>query len=357
MTDFTPALSDAAMPEIKLALDLSFVEAQFQRKLKQLADGGNVAVQDCKVIHYKPGRRCVIDYDVVVKHTQQPNQQHRLIGKIRANRFGKSGYRRLNALWEAGFNRETVRVPEPIGVVHQLHMWLQRHVPGRTFTELLAAYIAAKKSGCRTQALEDRLLELASLVATAVWKLSQTPIEFTTRHGIERECKILHERLLPTRSDSDGPDGRIRKLLDRVNDVVAKHEHSSRFLPIHRDFYSDQVICQQDTIHVIDFDTASLGDPALDVGNFNAHITEFSLRILGDPFALQQIEDAIERQFLQLDCDSSREAVQLYKSLALVRHIYISTLFAERARFTEQILELCESRLLNGNSKLQGASV
>ena len=54
---------------------------------------------------------------------------------------------------------------------------------------------------------------------------------------------------------------------------------------------------------------------------------------------------ALEDRFVELSGDDTRPAVLAYTTLTLVRHIYLSTLFPERAPFTLQFIELCEQRL------------
>ena len=102
-------------------------------------------------------------------------------------------------------------------------------------------------------------------------------------------------------------------------------------------------------LFLIDFDLHCEGDPGLDIGNFLGHITEQSLRALGDPQALADREQALEERFVALSGEATRAAVQAYATLTLVRHIHLSTLFPERRPFTSRLLELCEERLGHGH--------
>ncbi|MDQ3927841.1 MAG: hypothetical protein M3328_01710, partial [Chloroflexota bacterium] len=111
---------------------------------------------------------------------------------------------------------------------------------------------------------------------------------------------------------------------------------------IHRDFYADQVIASGERLYLLDFDLYCEGDPALDTGNFLGHIKEQSIRTLGDPYALRDVEEAHEERFVELHGEGVRRAVRVYTALTLVRHVYLSTLFPERRRSTQTILELCE---------------
>src|SRR5262245_32843332 len=88
------AASDRELPTVALALDPEAVSAEFKRRLPRLAgEDGKVKVKSITVIRHKPGRRCVIEYDVRVKRPEAPRVfKTGLIGKIRARRYGTEGY-------------------------------------------------------------------------------------------------------------------------------------------------------------------------------------------------------------------------------------------------------------------------
>jgi len=96
---------------------------------------------------------------------------------------------------------------------------------------------------------------------------------------------------------------------------------------------------------LVDFDLYCHGDPGLDVGNFIGHLTEESLRTFGDAAAWRDREQAMEDRFVELSGQAVRASVRAYTTLTLVRHIYLSTQFAERTAWTERLVELCEERL------------
>src|SRR5207245_10137095 len=94
----------------------------------------SVQLRTIRVTRYKPGRRCVIEYEVGVERPDGSPEAVVLVGKVMAHRYGKSGYRLLDAFWRAGFQSgspDGISVPEPVGHVPKLQMWLQRKVPDR----------------------------------------------------------------------------------------------------------------------------------------------------------------------------------------------------------------------------------
>jgi len=332
VTDPFNAVDDPALPSLAAALDPVTVERQFNRRLKTLRGGGGVIrLRSISVIRHKPRRRCVIEYRMAVPR-HGVTESTTLIGKVRARRFGKEGYRRLKAFWDAGFRDDSpdgISVPEPVGTVSEFRMWLQRKVPGTVATHLLtdpAAPLMARK------------------FAEAAHKVHQTHIPIESRHTVDDEVRILRERLPAVWEREPRLRNRIREVLEAAARVATTVPEASPHL-IHRDFYSDQVVVDGDRLHLLDFDLCCVGDTALDIGNFVGHITEYSLRNLGDAERLRPVEQAMEDRFVELGGANVRPALRAYTILTLVRHIYLSTVLPERRASTDRILELCESRL------------
>jgi hypothetical protein len=325
--------NDPAMSSLAAALDPVKVRRRFRGRLRRLTgENGLPHLRTIRVIRYKPGRRCVIEYDLEVERPDAAPEMVTLIGKVRRLRSGKSGYRLLSALWDAGFGADSadgITVAEPIGVVPEFRMWLQRKLQGQVATDLLAA-----PGG------ED----LVRRIAEAAHKLHRAGVLAKRRHTMNDELRILHERLPSVARSEPRWAGRIERLLDacdRLGAGTLKPEPCG----IHRDFYADQVIVAGPRLCLIDFDLYCEGDPALDIGNFLGHIREQSLRSLGDPEALTDLEVAMEERFVELAGEETRPAVRAYELLTLARHVHLSTLFPERRPFTGNLLELCEEYL------------
>ena len=262
---------DPEMLSLGAALDPIEAQRQLGHCLRLLTgENGLAHLRTIRVTRYKPGRRCVIEYELEVDRPDAAPEIVTLIGKVRRLRSGKSGYRLLSALWDAGFGADSadgITVAEPIGVVPEFRMWLQRKVQGQVATDLLAA-----PGG------ED----LVRRIAEAAHKLHRAGVPAKRRHTMADEVRILHERLPSVARSEPRWAVRIERLLDacdRLGAGTPKPEPCG----IHRDFYADQVIVAGPRLCLIDFDLYCEGDPALDIGNFLGHIREQSLRSLGDP--------------------------------------------------------------------------
>ncbi len=319
--------ADPKMPFVAGAIDPLNVQDNFSTLLSQ-----KINLLAIRVIRHKPRRRCLIEYDLEIENSDTSSQVITLIGKVRAKGTDISSYQLQQSLWNAGFSDDSedgISVPEPMGIVPEFQMWLQRKVPGEIATNLLA-----KPNG----------IALAKRIAEAAHKLHQAGIPPKRRHTMADELRILHERLPMVAQMYPHLQKRLERVLEACENLGAATPEP-QLQGIHRDFYPDQVIVDEDRLYLLDLDLYCEGNPGLDIGNFIGHITEQSLRTLGSPDALADREAALEERFVELSGEATRTAIHSYTTLTLVRHIYISTQFAERRPFTETLLELCEQRL------------
>lgn len=323
-------LSDLALPFLSHALD----PLEFQRELRpgsfRLAEtGGPIEVRKIQVLRYKPARRCLIEYEVAL--TGAFPESVTLLGKASA-RAPVRKYRIQEALWHAGFQSDSpdeISVPEPLGMLPEWNLWLQRKVCGTGAASLLE---------------QDGSLEPAHRIADALHKLHQSRVEASRTHTLADELRILHEKIGRVIAMTPHLAARLDRILVSCNELAGVILQSP-LCGIHRDFYADQVIFNGRRLYLLDFDLYSEGDPALDAGNFIGHLTEQSLRRWGHPHGLARCEETFKERFLQLSSETREEAVQAYAVLTLVRHIFLSTRLREGLDHTEALIDLCEKRV------------
>ena len=208
-------------------------------------------------------------------------------------------------------------------------MWIQRKVPGVVASKLLAG-----PDG----------IALARRIAEAIHKLHRAGVPTERTHTVADELRILRECLTRVAAAKPEWHARLERILS-ASEKLGATVTGVKSCGIHRDFYPAQVIVDGERLWLIDFDLYCQGDPGLDVGNFIGHMTEESLRTTGDASALCDQEQAMEDRFVELSGEAVRTSVRAYTTLTLVRHIYLSTQFPERAAWTERMVELCEAKL------------
>ncbi|QYX30050.1 phosphotransferase family protein [Sphaerospermopsis torques-reginae] len=323
-------MKDPKIPFLSTAIDPLQIQKKFTQNL-QITQ--NTQIEKIQIIRHKPGRRCLIEYQLINEHRQNIT----LIGKIRAKGTDINSYQLQKTLWETEFNENStdrISVPEPVGIIPEWQMWLQRKIEGVTFTKILTP---------KQYFLNSKIAEIAH-------KLHTTNIPPRRSHTLNDELKILHDKIPLVWEKNPQWQKRLERILEECNHL-GNSLIENQTCGIHRDFYPEQIIVNNERLYLIDLDLYCQGNPALDIGNFIAHIQEYSLRVFGNARYLQELETAIIQRFIQLTSEKFRVAIEIYTTLTLVRHIYISTLFLERAVFTESILNLCEQRLnIIGNS-------
>jgi hypothetical protein len=299
--------------------------------------GRSLSLCAIRPLRHKPGRRCLIAYDVELERGPEPVT---VLGKVRARGLDDRSHDLQRQLWQGGFDDaspDRVSVPQPLGVIPEMNMWLQRWVPGTMATVLLPTHT-----------------ELAGQIAGAIAKLHQLNLPTTKRHTPADEIRILQERLPRVLSIYPQWQNRLDAVL-HASVAMAKTLPLSPMTGIHRDFYPDQVLVRAEEhglsprLYLLDLDLYCQGDPALDIGNFVAHLSEQSLRTYGHPNGLIDQETTLIDAFCHLAGEHHRQAIDRYKTLTLVRHIYISTQIPGRQATTAPLLHLCETRLALGS--------
>jgi len=314
------------MPLLGRALD----PAEVERALSRLAGWEGAAVRAIRAVRYKPGRRCLIEYDIELPSSELVS----LVAKARARGADRATFDLLVELRRHGFDERSadrISVPEPIALVPELGLWLQRKIAGVPATHDLAA-----ANG----------VALARRLAEAAHKLHRAAVPARREHTMADELRILHDCLHAVAAQRPAWAARLERLLAACARIAAATPlPPSQRRGIHRDFYPDQVLVDGDRLYLLDFDLYCRGDPALDIGNCIGHITEQALRTRRDPRAFAEHEAALEERFMELAGERTRPAVRAYALLTLARHVYLSAQRVERQPFTAGLLELCEERL------------
>ena len=329
-SDF-PVLADDALPFAKLATDSREVCGVLSNCLYASMRGAEtVSVAGMRVIRHKPGKRCLIEYDIEEEST---GRRHSLLAKLTRRPVARRDYQTQQSVYTAGFESgaaDGISVPEPLGVVEEWNMWLQRKVAGRPATELLA--------GPNGHAVVER-------VAEALYKLHKHGPPPTRIHTVEDELAILRGRLAML--SDERPQWRHRLAL-----VISQCERlavalgSSQAAAIHRDFYPDQMVIDGSIAYICDLDLYCVGDPSLDVGNFVAHLMELGLREYGDLAFFETLSGSFIECYCSLNQSRCRASIEAYTTFSLARLIAIDAMMPSRRAFTEPLLACCEARLL-----------
>jgi hypothetical protein len=318
------ALANAAK-----ATETNFAREMIAPIIRQSFQDDKLELRSICVLHYKPGRRCLIEYTC---KTADSTHHVTVLGKVHTKSRHERSFRLQQALWEHGFDYQSndgISVARPIGIVPTCQMWLQEHVPGTSCWHAFAS------SHGET---------IAAHIAEAAHKLHQTDIVTARVHTIDDELQILEKKLPQVVRLMPQLKSRIEMVLTRCRELADSIPFTQQ-TGIHRDFYPDQLLLNGDRIFLLDHDLYCMGDPHLDIGNFIGHLIEYSLRVHGHPDAFAASQNALLERYCCLSKDSHSTLIGAYATLTLVRHIYLSTRIAGRGNNTHQILDHCEAAL------------
>lgn len=323
-------ISDPAMPFLAEALETRRAGIEIAAALALPA--GTLQLASARIRRHKPGRRCLIEYKGNISESAGNPRSFTWLGKVRARGLDRRTPALLKQLAREGFHPtcdDCVSVPEVIGEVVPFQLWLQRVAPGRPLTELLDT--RAGIDGCR-------------LAARALGKLQASAVRPDRAHSVAGELAILERAF--ARARQARPD-----LQAEIYEIEAACAVAASALPtvpatlIHRDYYPDQLLVDGSRVVILDLDLAATGDPHLDAGNFLAHLTEHGLRHHAEPDALAAGERAFQETWLELRPGAEVARLEIWRTLALARHIGLSTQLPGRAHTTDALVQLCHSRL------------
>lgn len=317
-------------------------------------DAGSALLRRITVVRHKPNRRAVVAYAWVAGAGTPEETWRTVLGKIRFAGLKRNSaatqawlseqgfaVRSSTATKEVGATMDRVAyVPEVLGSIPAAQAWFQSEVPGTTLTTHLRPGVDSA---------------IATRVAIALWEFHKAGAPASKAHTAADEFQLLASRI----SEAAALRPELRARLDRVlaacGELAAATDSGQR-TAIHRDFYPAQVIVDGSRVYLLDFDCTAHGDPALDVGNFIAHVSEHGLRHFGDARVFHEFEQVFQREYVNRS-GVPDHSIEAYRTLSLARHLYLGLALPRREKTVEPLLTICEQRLAdwvrNFDSRMQ----
>ncbi len=180
----------------------------------------------------------------------------------------------MRELTRRGFGPDApdgIRIPQPLGYIDRLRMVLMEDVAGTPLRDRLAS---------------PQLADHLQAEARALAKLHQSPVQIDK----ERDANDRLSGLKQAVSDISEARPELEQAFDGC---LRQIKHLSDHLPthepvlVHGSLTPKEVLFDGDALTMLDLDTISLSDPALDVGDVLAHIRWSGLQ-LGWPGDLER---------------------------------------------------------------------
>ena len=180
----------------------------------------------------------------------------------------------------------------------------------------------------------ERLVPAARATGEALRWLHDKARRPERTHDAQAEIGVLQKWL--SRVEAFAPT-RCRRLHDAAAKVFQELEVDSCGLTmIHRDFYEKQVVIGSNgQVGILDFDTAAVGEPALDVANIFAHL---ELRVLQGRCSLSSASHATDA--LLEGYDPRSEVVARLPAYRDASRLRLACIYAFRPRCSHLVTEL-----------------
>ena len=278
---------DADLPTLVDATD----GARVARLLDQPTDHCAVALG-----HYGRHDRCVLRY-----HVDGGSGRRTVYGKVCADDRGANVGPVLDALAERLPGR--VAVPRFLGYVASLRLSLLDELPG---------------DRAQAQAIVDH----AALVAAA---LHGSEIALGTPRPIEAEVAELDDLVLLIERVAPALGAAFHSLITAISAAAAKTESQAPVFS-HGDFTPSQLLAGGARPGLVDFDATAQAEPALDLGQFLAHLRVALAK--AQPSAHRQTADRLADRFLSTYLEAAdagtgaadlRARARVYEALSLLR--------------------------------------
>ncbi len=294
---------DQALPALTQALDtelmLPFLAETFGLQL----DGIEAVSCSAEVLNHKLGRRCTIRYELAT--SQQAGESQRsvaAIGKLyRERETAARMFRLLRDLRDERFDC----VPAQLAFRADLGLVLHQHIDGPDLRHCLAA-----GNGKQAVSLAGQWLSVFHATPPPTDVKIETPAQNVRKVG--RWCEEIQPYLAPPER------GRLQEARGALESQACQMPIRSPAL-IHRDFYPANILWDGQRIWVLDFDQLRLGDPALDVGHFLAHVQNVAYRATGHADSLADAGAVFLRSYLRRNPMELEPRLRFYRAWTFLK--------------------------------------
>ena len=222
-----------------------------------------------EVLRYRFHRRCVLRYTVKAPDGGAPTE---VIAKVDRSKSLAVQVARTQNLLQPQATARGLIIPKPLGVVQEWGLLLMERVPGTAIKPVL-----------KNATAPEQFKEVIEQAAAVLARLHRLRFESPQVQSLQMLLQELHKRaaLLPLVAPLLAQEADA--LLQQITRLGAQFTAVTPSF-LHGDFSLGQLLMENGQIAVIDFDSACLGDPAFDVGNFMAKLHRIAVGRADDVF-------------------------------------------------------------------------
>ena len=331
---------DSRMPHLKGCLDASEMAKHLQAIWNGAATRPKPARLTCRLLAYRARRRAAIAY----RRFDETAAHQTLMGKT----FRGDRAKALLDVHEA-VARELVAngcnnvcVPASVGLIESQRMALFSWVQGASLDfapASLSCAFCAERTTVRVTAAIDALAAL-----------HRVSLPGLPAYSVSDECAIV-DRWRAALVDMSPSGAACVFMLAEALRSVGESVRSTRQCTIHRDFYDKQLLQGQSGTTILDLDTLSRGHPAVDLGNYLAHVYLCSLQSDWPKQAFPETAQAALRRYDERTATLHDDALPFCFASALFRVGAVHATRTETRRFAPALWQLARDVLAYAGSR------
>jgi thiamine kinase-like enzyme len=301
-------LQDRKLPALEKAVDSTEMCRILAASMQEPGNSkpGSIRALDYKILKYKPGKTCVIEYSLYP--ASDSTRPILMIGKMYRKNRGETIFANLMALWRNAGNcplaipgNSTFCMPRPLGYASELGMVFQEKITGVPLGKCLSA--GDPESAIRGVAKNLAVLHSLPLISAEVKSLADHTRKFTQKSA----AQLIEE--MPEAKK------KLAFLIDALcNDSL---RFDAPIVPAHGDLNLSQVIVANKQACFLDFDGFSLSHAALDVANFMVILSVKHNRSGVD------LADIFQSAYLEYRSIERITGLNCYLALAYLRRAFI----------------------------------
>ncbi|HWO57524.1 MAG TPA: phosphotransferase [bacterium] len=320
---------DPQLRYLHLICDPKQFHSVYESTLENVGYGRERMGTPATILGYRLGRRCVAQVQWMpgdsapVKTPSKGN----IVVKMCRTRQALPLWTRMRQLAHEGFAEKSsdgISIPKGLFLHQETGALFQRYEAGESLHDLIDTEAFVR--GC-------------GLAGRTLQKLHATRLLGLPLYSANDELTHLEWLVSVTTRFYPGLEVGLRAALSDVQSGSVRVENPP-MATSHRDFYDKQLLYSETRAVLLDCDTLSLADPALDYGNFLAHLQWRMHQSPGDSGRLQRGAEAFQSQYPIPDAEFAARAAW-WTSSALLR---LACLYLWRPRWRSSVPALMRSR-------------
>jgi len=265
--------------------------------LPECRAGANVDRTECELAHYKPFNRAVLRVRAALAHPDAPASERTVYVKVFYNDRGADSHRDLASLWSTAQRSTSLRVPEPLGYDPEQRLLVMSEATGeRCLNDWVRCLRKEQPLPAGTDL--DRVERCVRIAARALHELQRSGLRPDERYTFADELSHLRrdwKLLRPEAGTHAEPVAQFERLQRRLEAMAPDDEP---LVPAHGEYRHQQLVGDERSLTVIDWDSYCLANPALDAARFLARFRRDAARCPDGASAFGRLVQAFREEFL-----------------------------------------------------------